>query len=137
MITVRPPTGLSYTYDYVSQSLGFTAVRAVTSNTLLFLVGNTSGDTSHNGLWKVGTNGSNPASLALTPSKTNSQFNQFTQFPWTNASRDGSRYVLQIVNSTSSGTTYTLEYGSLSSGSPFVFASITNVQLATVGWTTM
>jgi hypothetical protein len=35
----------------------------------------------------------------------------------------------QIISSTSSGTTYTLEYGSLNGGSPFVFASITNVQL--------
>jgi len=63
--------------------------------------------------------------------------NQFNQFPWSNVSRDSQRYVLQIVSSTSSGTTYTLEYGSLSGGSPVVFASITGTQLATVGWTTM
>jgi hypothetical protein len=132
VITVRPPTGFSYEYLYVSQGLAFTAVRAVTSTTLLFTVGNMSGNTSQNGLWKVGTDGSNPK--RLTPS---GALNQFTQFPWSNVSRDGSRYVLQIINSTSSGTTYTLEYGSLSGGSPFVFASITNVQLATVGWTTM
>jgi eukaryotic-like serine/threonine-protein kinase len=132
VITVRPPTGFSYSYLYVNQGQAFTAVRAVTSNTLLFTVGNTSGNTSQNGLWKVGTNGSNPAHLA--PS---GEFNQFSQFPWSNVSRDSSKYVLQIVHSTSTGTTYTLEYGSLGGGSPFVFASITNVQLATVGWTTM
>jgi eukaryotic-like serine/threonine-protein kinase len=131
VITVRPPTGFSYTYLYVNQAQAFTAVRAVTSNTLLFTVGNMSGNTSQNGLWRVGTDGSSP--LHLTPS---GQFNQFTQFPWSNVSRDSTKYVLQIVNSSSSSTTYTLEYGSLSGGSPTVFASITNTQLATVGWTT-
>jgi len=30
-----------------------------------------------------------------------------------------------------------VEYGSLSGGSPTVFASITGTQLATIGWTTM
>jgi len=138
VITSRFPLGdSSYTYVFVNQSLAFRAIRAVTSNTLLFLVGNESGDTSQNGLWKVGTDGSNPLRLASTPGSTNSQFNQFTQFPWSNVSRDGSKYVLQIVNYGSTSTTYTLEYGSLSGGSPVVFASISNVQLATVGWTTM
>jgi len=42
-----------------------------------------------------------------------------------------------ITLGTHPNTTYTLEYGSLSGGAPIVFASITNVQLATVGWTTM
>ncbi len=132
VITVRPPTGFSYSYLYVNQAQAFTAVRAVTNNTLLFTVGNIGGNTSQNGLWRVGTDGSNPAHLA--PS---GEFNRFSQFPWSNVSRDSSKYVLQIARPTSAGPTYTLEYGSLSGGSPFVFASITNVQLATVGWTTM
>lgn len=137
VITAHPATGgSSYTYVFVNQGLAFTTLRAVTSNTLLFTVGNTSGDTSQNGLWKVGTDGSNPARLVSTPGSTGSQLNQFTQFPWSNVSRDGSRYVLQILSGTSS-TTYTLEYGSLSGGAPIVFASITNVQLSVVGWTTM
>jgi len=41
------------------------------------------------------------------------------------------------VNVSPSASTYTLEYGSLSGGAPVVFASINNVQLALVGWTTM
>src|SRR5205823_6689414 len=100
--------------------------------TLLFTVGNETGDLSQNGLWKVGTDGSNPVHLT-----TSGQLNQSTQFPWSNVSRDGSKYALQIINFTPTSTTYTLEYGSLSGGTPVVFASITNVQLATVGWTTM
>jgi hypothetical protein len=127
-----PTDGVSYSYVYVNQVQAFTAVRAVTSKTLLFTVGNTNKDTSKNGVWRVGIDGSSP--LRLTPS---GEFNQFTQFPWSHVSRDGTKYALQIINSVSINTTYTLEYGSLSGGSPIVFASITNVQLATVGWTTM
>jgi eukaryotic-like serine/threonine-protein kinase len=133
VIADRSPTGgPGYSYVFVNQAQAFTAVRAVTANTLLFTVGNFTGDTSQNGVWKVGTDGSSP--LRLTPS---GELNQFTQFPWSNVSRDSTKYAVQIVSSTSSGTTYTLEYGSLSGGSPVVFASITNVPLATVGWTTM
>jgi hypothetical protein len=116
----------------VNQAQAFTAVRAVTSKTLLFIVANGNSDTSQNGLWKVGTDGSGP--LRLT---TSGEFNRFTQFPWSNVSRDGTKYVLQVVIGSGSSITYTLEYGSLSGGSPFVFASITNTELETVGWTTM
>ncbi len=141
VISSRPASGGPvtnvYTYLYVSQGQAFTTVRAVTSKTLLFLVANTSGNTGQNGLWKVGVDGSNPQLLANTPGSIDSQLNQYTQFPWSNVSRDGSHYVLQIVHSSSSNTTYTLEFGSLSGGAPTVFASIINVQLATVGWTTM
>jgi hypothetical protein len=133
VIANRPPTGgASYSYVYVNQNQAFISLRAVTANTLLFTVGNVKGDTSQNGVWKVGTDGS--SALRLTNS---GEFNQFTQFPWSNVSRDGTKYALQIIKSTSTSTTYTLEYGSLSGGAPIVFASITNVQLATVGWTTM
>ncbi len=133
VIADHPPTGgLSYSYVYVNQHRAFISLRAVTANILLFTVGNFTGNTSQNGVWKVGTDGSSP--LRLTSS---GEFNQFTQFPWSNVSRDGTKYALQIINSVSINTTYTLEYGSLSGGAPIVFASITNVQLATVGWTTM
>ena len=133
VITSHSPLGgPSYSYVFVDQHLAFTSIRAVTSKMLLFTVGNQTGDTSQNGLWKVGTDGSHPTHL--TPS---GQLNQSTQFPWSNVSRDGSKYALQIINFTPTSSTYTLEYGSLSGGTPTVFASITNVPLATVGWTTM
>ena len=132
VITVRAPEGSPYSYLYVNQGRAFTTLRAVTKTTLLFTVGNTTGDTSQNGLWKVGTDGSHATHLT-----SSGEFNLFTQFPWSNVSRDGTRYALQIITSTSTSTTYTLEFGSLSGGSPVVFASITGTQLATVGWTTM
>lgn len=133
VITNHSPTdGLSYSYVYVNQSEAFLSVRAVTAKTLLFIVDNTDTHTGQNGVWKVGTDGSSPQRLA-----SSGEFNQFTQFPWSNVSRDGTKYALQITYGGPSHNTFTLEYGSLSGGSPIVFASITNVQLATVGWTTM
>ena len=64
-------------------------------------------------------------------------FNQFPQFPWSNVSRDSSKYALQIVNFSPTSTSCTLEYGSLSGGAPTAFASISSTQLALVDWTTM
>src|SRR5258707_9959813 len=117
VIADRSPTGgAGYSYVFVNQAQAFTAVRAVTANTLLFTVGNGNGDTSQNGLWKVGTDGSNPT--RLTPS---GEFNQFTQFPWSNVSRDSTKYVLQIISSSPPNTTYTLEYGSAIGGPPTAF----------------
>jgi hypothetical protein len=117
---------------YVNQEQAFTAVRAISSNTLLFMVGNTKGDLKQNGLWKVGMDGSKPLHLAPSGS-----FNEYTQFPWSNVSRDGSKYALEIQNISPVTSTFTLEYGSLSGGAPIVFASITNTPLALAGWTTM
>ncbi len=137
VINGRPATGGSVTSVYTRNDLAFTTVRAVTSNTLLFTVGNTSGDTSQNGLWRMGADGFQPTPLVKTPGSTDIQLNQFTQFPWSNVSRNGTQYVLAKVHTSAPHVTYTLEYGSLSGGSPFVFASITDVQLSVVGWTTM
>jgi len=136
-IAIHPATGGTSTTIDFRQDLAFTSVRAATSNILFYLVGNTTGNTSQNGLWKVGAAGSNPKLLAGNPGNTDAQLNQFSQFPWSNVSRDGTQYVLALVHSNQSHTTYTLEYGSLNGGTPFVFAAITDVQLSVVGWTTM
>jgi len=136
-IAVRPSTGGTSTNVNFRQDLAFTTVRAVSSNTLFYLVGNTTGNTSQNGLWKVGTDGSHPTLLVGNAGNTNAQLNLFSQFPWSNVSRTGSQYVLALVSSNRTHTTYTLEYGSLNGGTPFVFAAITDVQLSVVGWTTM
>ena len=136
-ITVRSATGGSATNIDFRADLAFTGVRAVTNNTLLYLVGNNTGNTSQNGLWKVGADGSNPTLLANASGGNVAQFNQFSQFPWSNVSRNGSQYVLGLTSTSGSHVTYTLEYGSLNGGTPFVFASITDTQLSVVGWTTI
>src|SRR5579884_2065768 len=140
-IAVQPATGGQTQTLYSSNAYAITSVRAVLPNTLLFTIGNDgpigSGDQSHNGLWKIHTDGTGLTRLTKDTADQFIGFANFSQFPWSNVSRDGSKYALGIISGNSSNTTYTLEYGSLNGGTPSVFASITNVQLSIVGWTTM
>ncbi len=131
-ISSRPATGGSSTFVYQNQSLAITMVRNISRSTLLFLGANTNGHTSQNGLWKIGANGSNPLRLTSTPGT----LNQFTQYPWSNVSRDGNMYALQSNNSSSH--TSAMLFGALNGGSPTTFASISDgTMLYTAGWTTM
>jgi hypothetical protein len=97
-------------------------------------------DTSQNGLWKVSSSGSGLTRLTVEGKGQSTNLNQYTQFPWSNVSRDGSMYAFETTNSGSVTYPYTfsLLYGSLSGGAPTTFASISDgTQLSIVGWTTM
>lgn len=127
-----------------SQTLGIAAVRSITSSLLLLQVDNFSQnyqiDTSQNGLWIVHSDGTGLTRLTTEANKTSTALCQFSQNPWSNASRDGTLYTFQTSasNSTHSITAYTLSYGSLSGGTPKSFASVNDgSQLAIIGWTTM
>ncbi|HEV2583861.1 MAG TPA: hypothetical protein VGT44_23605 [Ktedonobacteraceae bacterium] len=66
--------------------------------------------------------------------------NETSQFPWSNVSRDGSRYVLKITsNNGPTQTTQSLLIGSLGGASPSTFATVSSTvgSVAIVGWTTM
>jgi hypothetical protein len=109
------------------------------STTLLFTASNTgqgvSGDTSQDGLWKVKTDGTGLTRLTTNGNGEVGILNQFSQYFWSNLSRDGSMYALQVTNYSSN--TYTLLFGSLKGGSPTTFASISGTQLEIAGWTTL
>ena len=144
-IITQPATGGIRTASiYNNAKVAISAVRAVSSNTLLLLFENQSYttstvDTSQNGLWKINSSGtgltrltSDGAGVAGGPSL----LNQYSQYPWSNVSRDGAMYALQ--HNSSDGKTITLLFGSLSGGSPTTFASIADgTQLSIIGWTTM
>jgi hypothetical protein len=139
-ITVEPATGGSPHTIYRSSTLAITSIRPITNNTLFYRVGNTSGDTSKNGLWKINTDGT--GNTFLTPINAggpNSSLgsNQFTRYPWSNFSRDNSMYALERVTAQKGNVTDTLFFGSLNGGSPTTFAAISGTVLALVGWTTM
>jgi len=140
-ISVQPATGGQQQTFYSSSADAIINVRAVLPTVLLFMVDNFAlgggGTNPDNGLWKVNTNGTGVTRLTTSKASQSPSLNEFSQFPWSNVSRDGTKYVLQILTFSSSSIRYTLEYGSLQGGSPVVFASITSVQLLTVGWTTM
>lgn len=127
-----------------SRTLGIAAVRSITSSLLLLQVDNFSQnhqvDTSQNGLWIVHSDGTGLTRLTTEANKTSTALCQFSQNPWSNASRDGALYAFQTSasNPTSGITAYTLSYGSLSGGTPKSFASVNDgSQLAIIGWTTM
>ncbi len=86
------------------------------SSALLLSVANSTGDTSHNGLWKINVDGSGLTRLT----STTGSLNQFTQYPWSNFSRDSKLYT--VSNS----------YGSLSGGKLTQFATSDAVL---IGWT--
>jgi eukaryotic-like serine/threonine-protein kinase len=115
---------------------GITTVRAITSSLLLFTVDSQAFDTSlnvdtsQNGLWVVNTNGSG----AMRLTNMVGYLNNFSQFPWSNVSRDGSYYSLQIANDGG----LSLAVGSLSGGAPGIFATTTSgttSDLIVAGWT--
>jgi hypothetical protein len=76
--------------------------------------------------------------LTTDQSGQSSNFNPFSQFPWSDVSRDGNLYGLDVIG-TQGGFTQTLEVGPISGGNPTAFASVSGFQitLTIAGWTTM
>lgn len=138
-ITVRPATGGSAQTLYSSAKYAITSVRAVTSTTLLFTIDNFSAfgqtDSSQNGLWKIQSNGTGLTRLTTDVAGTGSSFSQFTQFPWSNVSRDSTLYSVQVVGN----MTESINVGLLSGGTPTSIASSNSfgVSLDVAGWTKM
>lgn len=123
-----PATGGSATTVLASTTAAITSVRSISNSLLIYTVDTIGGGTSQNGLWRVNANGSSAARLTATAG----QLNTYSQFPWSNVSRDGNTYTLQV----NSGNTNTLLYGSINGGPTTTFASISDgTQLAIVGWT--
>jgi eukaryotic-like serine/threonine-protein kinase len=143
-INMQPATGGAQQKIFTNQTMAITAVRSVSQSTMLLLINNNglggiNVDTSQNGLWKVNTNGSGLTRLTTSGAGVSggpTLLCQFTQYPWSNVSRDGSLFAVQ--QNTANGQTQSLLFGSLSGGTPTTFASISDgTQLSIVGWTTM
>jgi eukaryotic-like serine/threonine-protein kinase len=136
-IAVRPATGGTAHTIFTSSTLAITAIRAINPTTLLVLVQNYSSvkhvDTSKNGLWELYTNGTGFTRLTSDPNALQA-FSPFTQFPWSNVSRDGQRFALQVNDGSHNNTSVLI--GSLRGGAPITVATTrgaSNAEL--VGWT--
>jgi len=68
----------------------------ISRTTMLLLIQNLTGDTSHNGLWKMNLDGTGLTHLTTAGTGQMSSLNGTSQFPWSNISRDGSMYALEI-----------------------------------------
>lgn len=142
-ITAQPALGGTEHPIYSSQSYSVVQVRSVTRQAILFLVSNrgfpepSSGDHSQNGLWMVHTDGTGVMRLTTDGANLSTNLNADSQYPWSNASRDGSLYAIEQQTSGQPGAV-ALFFGSLSGGAPTRFAWISDgTQLSIVGWTTM
>jgi hypothetical protein len=133
---------------YNSQVYDVIAVRAIDQVSLLFIIGNTFSSTgqnvdrSHNGLWAINIDGSGLTRLVSTSAQQYCYLNYNAQEPWSNVSRDGRMFVLQVngFRDTSQGIVETdaLFVGSFHSGQPRVFAATNDgSQLVMAGWTMM
>ena len=137
-ISMQSVTGGSPTTVYSDPNMAITQVRAISSTTLLFLVENYTpggGTFPQNGLWTINTD-----STGLTRLTTDTDGSQglcpFSQYYWSNISRDGSMYALQGFNA--STNEYKMLFGSMSGGTPTTFADISDgTTLRLAGWTTV
>jgi serine/threonine protein kinase len=130
-ITVQPAQGgAAKTTKQIDQAV--TMLRTISTTTQLLLIENYSGDTSKNGLWEMQVDGSGLTRLT-TDTQNRQSLCPFTQYVWSNVSRDGSLYALQEHDTKTN--TYSMYYGSLSGGTPTQFANISNTELLFAGWT--
>lgn len=137
-IKVLPATGGSGISIHSTPTYGITTLRVTSADTLLFVVYNTgvgTVDTSHNGLWKMKTDGTGLTRLTTEPADETTFFNPYTQYFWSTVSRDGMWYAVQVVNyASSSARSAWILVGPMNGGTPFTLAT---GPMRIVGWTTM
>jgi dipeptidyl aminopeptidase/acylaminoacyl peptidase len=146
-ISTQAITGDSRHNIYSSQNLAVAEVRlpGYSSTSLLLTVENhnygsaINVDSSQNGLWKMNTDGTGLTRLTTVDGKQESNLNQFSQYPWSNVSRDGVLYAVQVTDLVSKTPTTTLFFGPVSGGNPtsFAFANTNAGTVEVAGWTTM
>jgi eukaryotic-like serine/threonine-protein kinase len=148
-ITAQSETGGQANTVYTNPKQAIAAVRVVgyTSASLLFVIenqsdGQTSVDTSQNGLWKINTDGSGLTRLTTENPGDRTSLNAFTQYPWSNFSHDGSMYAARTaVFQGNSPPVFSLIFGSIGAGTPTTFATLPHpgegALLEVVGWTAM
>lgn len=132
-ITIQDVRGGASRTVFSSTTLAVTMVRAISPTALILMVGNTAGDTSKNGLWKINTDGTGLTRLSTDTGDAQSLC-PYSQYAWSNTSPDHSFYALQSYQQNTH--TYGMYYGSLNGGAPNQFADISDgTQLFLAGWT--
>lgn len=140
-IEAQPATGGQATTIYSTPDYAITALRVASRTSLLFVIHNTgvsNVDTSHNGLWKVNTDGAGLTRLTSEASDELTRFPTSTQYVWSSISRDGNLYAVKVVHTTSPNAPSSLLIGSMRGGKPVIIASTGSAStLEIVGWTKM
>lgn len=138
---VQPATGGPARVIYSTPIDAIRSLRVVSRTSLLFVIHNTgvNVDRSHNGLWKINTDGTGLTRLTTETAEEETTFNQYTQYIWSTVSPDGKSYAVQLSKNTSSSSrTIALLIGSMNGGSPITIATQPYTdQVPLVGWTSM
>ena len=144
-VAAQPVGGAPASQVFSSSTLAISAVR-VFDNKNAFLLATASnsnmglsGDRSKDGLYKIATDGSgNAIPLVSAGNSLTPALNSYSQYYWSNVSRDRNLYALEEYGSNGPNTSYTLLYGSMNGGASNTFASISDgTELEVIGWTTM
>ncbi len=144
-VASQPANGSSASQVFSSSTLAITAVR-VFDNTNAFLLATASNtfmgvgaDRSKDGLYKIATDGSNNAILLVQAGNGLSPtLNLYSQYYWSNVSRDRSLYALEENGSQGANFRYAILYGSMNGGAPNSIADISDgTELEVTGWTNM
>lgn len=143
-ISVGPATGGSrHTIYHAGNTTCVTAMRVISPSRLFMLVQYTPDqfNTLYNQVWTLKPDGTSRVVLFSQRTTTSGPedwtLNPYTQFPWSNVSRDGKLYSFQTSSFIGNTNTQTLRFGSFNGGAPKVFASTSQGSVAIVGWTTM
>ena len=134
-ITLQPAKSSQVIYTY-SIGLPVLEVRAVSGQTLLLLTYNAV-NSKQNELWKMEIANSRYSLTSLNSTNSNGslELNQFTEYPWSNVSGDGSMYALYSRNEDFSSS---LLLGSMNGGNPKTFLTVPDgEEVDIVGWTTI
>jgi eukaryotic-like serine/threonine-protein kinase len=139
-ITVQPATGGQEQTLYSSAHDAITSIDSVQPTTLLFTVNTEPPAPTENsypaddGLWKIITDGTGLSHFLTAVPKAIPFFNHYSQFPWSNVSRDGTMYAAETISPAQA-----LVVGSLKGSSPTSIVTTNNpdTTLSIVGWTTM
>jgi serine/threonine protein kinase len=140
-VGVQSATGGTLHTFFTSSTLAINAVRVIDPNNTLLATANNvgqgvSGNTSNDGLYLLKPDGSNPTLLTLNNSGETGTLNLFSQYFWSNVSRDNKFYAIEMSSSTTNR--YTLMFGSLIGGTPTTFADISDGTVMEIaGWTWM
>ncbi|MFL5667243.1 MAG: hypothetical protein ACJ8BW_38730 [Ktedonobacteraceae bacterium] len=147
IITTQPINGGSPHTIFSNTHYGVSQVRFqdYSSTSLLLIIdnqnfgANVTVDSSQNGLWRMNTDGSGLVRLSSDGANRESTFNRFSQYPWSNVSRGGSMYTIQVTDVASQAPVTRLYVGSFYGGSPmsFAYANTNEGTVEVAGWTAM
>lgn len=126
---------------YNSATQVVTTVRVASATMLLFLVKNPPlarpappGTPPTDGLWRINVDGTGPTHLVNVGTGQDAVLNEFSQYTWSNVSRDGKLYAIETSDQNGGQT---LSFGAIAGGNATAFAQVAagfgSVHI--VGWT--